>query len=104
MDIEFTNDKELDEGLSTLDEPVEKVTTESELKNYIVNYVGNKTNPEDDQVTVKMIVETVAEEFPDFLLAVAEENWIRGYQQALNDVDEGKRLIEKAKEEQKDSE
>ena len=104
MDIEFTNDKELDEGLSTLDEPVEKVATESELKNYIVNYVGNKTNPEDDQVTVKMIVETVAEEFPDFLLAVAEENWIRGYQQALNDVDEGKRLIEKAKEEQKDSE
>jgi hypothetical protein len=104
MDIEYTNDKELDEELSSLEGTVEKVDSESELRNYIVNYVGNKVNPEDDQVTVKMIVETVAEEFPDFLLAVAEENWIRGYQQAIHDVDEGKRLIEKTKEEQEGSE
>jgi hypothetical protein len=102
MDIEFTNNDELSEELSTLGDVVEK--TDSELKNYIVNYVGTKINPEDDQITVKMIVDTVAKEFPEFLLAVAEENWIRGYQQALNDVDEGKRLVEKAKEEQEDSE
>ena len=41
-----------------------------------------------------MIVNTVADEFPEFLLAVAEENWIRGYEQALTDVDVGKNIAE----------
>jgi hypothetical protein len=36
-----------------------------------------------------MIVHAMADEFPEFLLAVAEENFIRGYQQALYDVDYG---------------
>ena len=27
----------------------------------------------------------VAKEFPEFLLAVAEENWVRGYEQGLED-------------------
>ena len=36
-----------------------------------------------------MIVNTMAKEFPEFVLTVAEENWVRGYQQALNDVDTG---------------
>jgi hypothetical protein len=39
-----------------------------------------------------MIVESMAKEFPEFVLAVAEENWIRGYQQALQDVTEGEKL------------
>ena len=34
----------------------------------------------------------MAEEFPEFLMVVAEENWIRGYQQALTDVSVGERL------------
>ena len=34
-----------------------------------------------------MIIEVMAKEFPEFLLVVAEENFIRGYQQALADVD-----------------
>jgi hypothetical protein len=34
-----------------------------------------------------MIVEVLAEEFPEFVLALAEENWIRGYRQALDDVE-----------------
>ena len=33
-----------------------------------------------------MIVETLAEEFPEFVLALAEENWVRGYEQALADL------------------
>ena len=33
-----------------------------------------------------MIVDTMAEEFPDFVLALAEENWVRGYQQAFFDL------------------
>ena len=40
-----------------------------------------------------MIVKTVAEEFPEFLLVVAEENFIRGYQQGLHDVEEGEKLM-----------
>ena len=61
-------------------------TQDSSVKNWLVNYVGDKHQPEDENVTVEMIVETMADEFPEFLLAVAEENWIRGYQQAIHDV------------------
>jgi len=60
----------------------------------LVEYVGEKIDPEDQNVTVEMIVETMAKEFPDFLLAIAEENWIRGYHQALADVEDGKKLVE----------
>tara|TARA_R100001594_G_scaffold90417_2_gene124837 strand:- start:821 stop:1069 length:249 start_codon:yes stop_codon:yes gene_type:complete len=56
------------------------------LKEYMIDYVGNKHNPDTDDVTVDMVVETLAEEFPEFLLMVAEENYIRGYEQALDDV------------------
>ena len=34
-----------------------------------------------------MIVQAMASEFPDFLLVVAKENWIRGYQQAMFDIE-----------------
>ena len=71
----------------------ESVAPETPLKHMFVDYVGNKKKPEDDAVTVEMIVETLAEEFPEFLMAVAEENWIRGYQQALDDVEEGEKLF-----------
>ena len=69
------------------------VEEENELKTWLVNYVGSKEGPENGQVTVGLIVETMAKEFPEFLLAVAEENWIRGYQQALIDSDVGKAAI-----------
>ena len=72
--------------------PVEKT---NELKEWLVDYVGNKLNPENDEVNVEMIIKTVAEEFPEFLLAVAEENFIRGYQQAVFDFDEGEKLMRK---------
>ena len=42
--------------------------------------------PTNDDITVDMVVETLADEFPEFLLMVAEENYIRGYEQALDDV------------------
>ena len=72
--------------------PVER---SNELKEWLVDYVGNKTNPDNDEVNVEMVIKTVAEEFPEFLLAVAEENFIRGYQQAMHDVDEGEKLMRK---------
>jgi len=68
------------------------ITKDTELKNWLVDYVGNQLNEEDDSVSVQMIVDVFAKEFPEFLLAVAEENWIRGYRQALDDVDEGKKI------------
>ena len=94
MDIEFTNEGQLDEQLSTLNNVVDD--SDSELKTYIVNYVGNKLQPENEEVTVKMVVETLATEFPEFILALAEENWVRGYEQALVDVDEGENLYKQA--------
>lgn len=63
------------------------------IKEILVSYVGEKLNPENGDVTVEHIVEVMSEEFPEFLLLIAEENWIRGYEQALSDVEEGERLV-----------
>lgn len=75
------------------DAPVE---VDSPMKEWLVSYVGEKHEPDDGNVTVEMIVETMATEFPDFLLVVAEENWIRGYHQALTDVEVGRKIQEEA--------
>ena len=72
----------------------EVVNTTTELKKWLVNYVGEKHDPENGEVTVEMIVETMAIEFPEFIMAIAEENWVRGYHQALDDVDTGKNVLE----------
>ena len=84
----------------------EEVESDNELKTWLINYVGEKNDPEDDRVTVEMVIDTLSEDFPEFLMAFAEENWIRGYHQALIDVDEGKKIYEreKAKEEITDEE
>jgi len=57
------------------------------LKQMLVDYVGSVMQPENGEVTVEMIVQAMASEFPDFLLVIAKENWIRGYQQAMFDVE-----------------
>ena len=72
----------------------QKVETDTEMKDWLVNYVGEKHDPDSGEVTVEMIVETMATEFPEFLMAVAEENWVRGYHQALDDVDVGRTMAE----------
>jgi len=62
------------------------VTSDTGLKDLVVSYIGEKlAGPED--ITVDMAVEVFMEEFPEFLLAVAEENFLRGYEQALTDVE-----------------
>jgi len=63
------------------------VTTDNELKRWLVAYVGDKLKPESNEVNVEMIIEVVAEEFPEFLLPLVEENFIRGYQQAMSDLE-----------------
>jgi len=96
MDIEFK--ETVEDANEVLDEVVEP---SNELKTMLVNYVGDKQSPDEDSVTVEMIVDQLANEFPEFVLAVAEENFMRGYQQALNDVEVGRKAWE---EEQQDNE
>ena len=60
------------------------VQPDGDLQKYIVDYVGTKFDQED--VTVNMIAETLAHEFPDFMYALAEENFLRGYQLGLDDA------------------
>ena len=61
------------------------VEKDSELKDYLVEYVGTKL--ESENVTVEMITEVLATEFPEFVLTLAEENFLLGYKQGLNDSD-----------------
>ena len=69
----------------------ETVSTDTELKNMIVDYVGKRFATKEDEgeyfVTVQMVAETLASEFPEFLMVMAEENWIRGYKQGLDDAE-----------------
>jgi hypothetical protein len=73
----------MDTETSVLEEIVEEDTG---LKELVVNYIGAAVKADAD-VTVDMAVQVFAAEFPEFLMAVAEENFIRGYQQALDDVE-----------------
>jgi|TARA_R110000796_G_C14505390_1_gene429350 hypothetical protein len=88
----------------------EKVLPENPMKQWLVNYVGEtysmaveKHNSEeqekmewDGNVTVEMIVESMSLEFPEFVMALAEENFIRGYEQAIQDTLEGYKLADEA--------
>ena len=69
------------------------VNKDSELKSYLVEYVGSKLDKE--EVTVNMIAEVLAIDFPEFVFAFAEENFLRGYQLGLDDV----RLLKRSPEE-----
>ena len=80
------------------EELTKEVKTNSELKDIIVNYIGTKKNPENDEVTLQLVLDTFSEEFPEFVLPLAEENFIRGYNQALFDVDEGNRAMKELEE------
>ena len=60
------------------------VQPDSELKEYLVEYTGKKF--EQEEVTVHMIAETLAADFPEFLFSFAEENFLRGYKQGLDDA------------------
>ena len=64
-----------------------KISSQTGLKELVVNYIGNRLEAE-EEITVNMAVEVFAAEFPEFLMAVAEENFIRGYEQALNDIEQ----------------
>ena len=88
MSIDFTDDTSEEQLRNpTLDETVNP--EDSALKELVVEYVGNKLNPEGGEVTVEMTLQVFADEFKEFLLPLAEENWIRGYEQAFLDMEDG---------------
>lgn len=80
MDIDYSKELQNPDLKTT-------VNPNNKLKELFVNYVGNKTNPKDGNVTIEMIIDALAEEFPEFLMSVAEENFIRGYEQAISDIE-----------------
>ena len=45
-----------------------------------------------------MVIDVMSEEFPELILCISEENWIRGYHQGLADVDEGRKYLEENEE------
>ncbi len=67
-------------------EMIKVVAPETKLKTMIVDYVGETKEPNDGNVTVEMVIDVVASEFPEVLMVVAEENWLRGYKQGLDDA------------------
>ena len=84
----------------------EKVEPNSQAKEWLINYAGRRYKTElnklkietgkeiewNGDVTVEMIVGVLAEEFPEFVMALAEENFIRGYRQAFADMEAGMEL------------
>jgi hypothetical protein len=86
-EVVIKGDNILDENPDLL-KPLE---ADSEMKEWLINYVGEKLQPEDGEINIEMILKVMAKEFPEFLLPLAEENFIRGYQQALLDADEGRK-------------
>ena len=81
----------------------EKVENTNSFKEFIIDYVGQKLQPDNNEITIEMIIEVFAKDFPEFLLPIAEENFIRGYKQALLDVDIGMELKEKSNDTQENS-
>lgn len=65
----------------------EVVNKDSELKEIFIDFVGRRLQPDNGEVTVEMCVEVFAQEFPEFLLLVAQENFLRGYSQCMKDVE-----------------
>lgn len=72
------DDREIEETVVQKDNP---------LKEMFIQYVGEKLKPDNGEVNVEMCVQVFAEEFPDFLLLVAQENFLRGYRQCLLDME-----------------
>lgn len=64
------------------------ISKEGELKSFIVEYVGEKLNPANEEVTIDMIIEVLAQDFPELVLVLAEENFFRGYSQGLQDFEQ----------------
>ena len=65
------------------------VSEDNDLKSFIVQYVGEKAEPSDGMVTLQMVIDVLADDFPSVVFALAEENYLRGYEQGLGDAQTG---------------
>jgi len=65
------------------------VGTDGDLRESVVSYVGEKLKPINDEVTIEMVIDILASEFPEIVLAIAEENFLRGYKKGINDSENG---------------
>ena len=62
------------------------VKNDTKLKEMIVNYVGEQLHPITPEVTVDDIIKIFADEFPEFLMVVAQENFLRGYSEGIKET------------------
>ena len=81
------------------------MSSESEFKSWIIQKAGESYEKErkraeeeigqeiewNGDVTVEIIVEYMASQFPELVLSIAEENFIRGYRQGLLDIEASER-------------
>ena len=74
------SDKFVNKGI--LDKTVE---VRNELQEDLVRHVRNRIN--ENQVTLGQVIGILASEFPELVITIAEENWIRGYKQGLDDAE-----------------
>ena len=76
MDTKFLKNEKYEKSSFSLN------LKESELRNYLLERF-----PKDKrgQISLDDMIGLVSEEMPELLLRVAEENWLRGYDQALSD-------------------
>jgi hypothetical protein len=73
------------------------VKPDNQLRQMFVDYVGEKKNPEDGKVTLDMVISVLSDEFPEFVLAMAEKNFLLGYKQAFSDMEKwNKKTVSKA--------
>tara|TARA_B100000700_G_scaffold330717_1_gene458594 strand:- start:3089 stop:3436 length:348 start_codon:yes stop_codon:yes gene_type:complete len=94
MKVKFEDDNETIKTFNDMrNDNTLEIDTDTELKRMMVDYTGSKIyeDLEEEQVegertvTVEDIVGVMTQEFPEFLLAITEDSWIRGYTQALYD-------------------
>ena len=64
------------------------VFPETPLKHALFDFTGQKYKPQNGEVTVDLIIQALGEDFPELIWALAEENFFRGYEQALMDLQE----------------
>ena len=63
-----------------------EVEPDNKLKSFFIEYVGSKYLPEGGEVTVDLCVRALAQDFPEFLSPVCEQNFMLGYLQCEKDI------------------
>jgi|AntAceMinimDraft_5_1070358.scaffolds.fasta_scaffold51283_2 hypothetical protein len=63
------------------------VVPDNPLRTLFVEYVGDNYSLEgSNEVTIEMCILALAQEFPEFLSPLCEQNFMLGYKQAENDL------------------